>query len=739
HASVGAAIRWSQGYGQQIVRTLTFTFPILTNRRHTKVLVFAAGTIRSLERKHVRAVRHIACPPRPRPGHSLRHQDGTTMNRTYRSVWNEALGAWVATSEISRARGKRSSLTVATTMALLTVALTGGGARAQPIGSGIVTGAGIAASSTAVDCATSNYTPSYPYGKAAEAESAGIAIGCASEARGRFTIAIGWGATALMGTDAKRGDGTSIAIGQGAFASNITGDQLAIGASASATGIDSLAIGGQASTKARNSIVLNTGFTTLGIDGPSTGAIAIGSNAGIQLSSGSISIGINSAVSQAPNSVAIGNTAGVIAIPNSVAIGANTSVFSAPVPTPTATINGTVYQYAGGAPAGSVAIGGRAFLGSVDNFRQLKGVAAGQVTDESTDGINGSQLYRTNQALEELAGDAVLYAPGNRNLVTLNPTGTPTTIDNLAPGTLSPTSTQAVNGSQLNTTNANVTNLGNTVNNIDLTGTKYFKATSTLPGAQANGTDSVAIGPNSVAGGSNSVALGNGAQASLDNSVAVGSGSVSAIGADAGSVTLRGNTYQFAGAASATTNTLSVGAPGSERQIKNVAAGVLSTTSTDAVNGSQLFATNEALGGVQGTVGNAVFYNDASKTTVTLNPAGTATTIDNLAPGELSPTSTQAVNGSQLNATNQTITNIAGDTSNTYTGKNGIGIRYVRTNETGLTQSDAFATGRGSTAVGYEAKAAGADSLAIGRNAAVDSSAAVVVGLNTAVIGSPDT
>ncbi|MBO3278332.1 hypothetical protein, partial [Pseudomonas schmalbachii] len=67
-----------------------------------------------------------------------------------------------------------------------------------------------------------------------------------------------------------------------------------------------------------------------------------------------------------------------------------------------------------------------------------------------------------------------------------------------------------------------------------------------------------------------------------------------------------------------------------------------------------------------------------------------------------------AVNMSQLNETNENVTNLgdtinnfAGDTTNIFTDEHGVGIRYARTNEAGLVQSDSSAEGQGSTAVGY--------------------------------------
>ncbi len=95
---------------------------------------------------------------------------------------------------------------------------------------------------------------------------------------------------------------------------------------------------------------------------------------------------------------------------------------------------------------------------------------------------------------------------------------------------------------------------------------------------------------------------------------------------------------------------------------------------------------------------------------------GKASVITNVANGQINETSTDAVNGSQLNATNMLIQNIAGDTSESYITENCEGINYVRTNDSGLVFEDASATGVGATAVGYNSVASGDSSVAIGQN-----------------------
>jgi len=279
-----------------------------------------------------------------------------------------------------------------------------------------------------------------------------------------------------------------------------------------------------------------------------------------------------------------------------VALGSG-SVTDAAVATTGTTIAGTDYQFAGTAPTSTVSVG------SVGNERTLTNVAAGRLSATSTDAVNGSQLFATNSAIDHLDAGAVKYdlnADGsiNYNSVTLggdtydksSKTGG-TRITNVARGV---DDSDAVNMSQLNETNAqvtqNTTNIGDVdgrVTNIYDTGTKYFHANSTGTDAVASGQDSVAIGMGAVSGQANSVALG--------------AGSVTDAAVATTGTTLRGVNYTFAG--TSPTSTVSVGSVGNERTITNVAAGRLSETSTDAVNGSQLYATNQALETITAGVG----------------------------------------------------------------------------------------------------------------------------------------
>jgi autotransporter adhesin len=153
--------------------------------------------------------------------------------------------------------------------------------------------------------------------------------------------------------------------------------------------------------------------------------------------------------------------------------------------------------------------------------------------------------------------------------------------------------------------------------------------------------ESVALGTDASvgAGGTGSVALGAGSSVGVANSVALGADSVASRGPQAG--------YAAFGlvAPQNSAGEVSVGAPGAERQITNVAAG---SAPTDAVNLAQL----QAIAGL--IPSDAVEYDDPGHSIVTLGGVG-GTTVTNVAAGALNALSTDAVNGSQLFATNQQV------------------------------------------------------------------------------------
>ncbi|HCP3858052.1 TPA: YadA-like family protein, partial [Escherichia coli] len=205
-------------------------------------------------------------------------------------------------------------------------------------------------------------------------------------------------------------------------------------------------------------------------------------------------------------------------------------------------------------------------------------------------------------------------------------------------------------------------------------------------------------------------------------------------------------------------------------KITNVANGAISATSSDAINGSQLYTTNkyiaDALGGdaevnADGTITAPTYtiantdYNNVGEALDALDENalmwdatanngegaynashdGKASIITNVADGNIGEGSTDAINGSQLFNTNmliqqnsEVINQLAGNTSETYIEENGAGINYVRTNDTGLTFTDASAQGVGATAVGYNSVAKGDSSVAMGYNSFAEGDSSVAMG-----------
>ncbi|HCE0716872.1 TPA: YadA-like family protein, partial [Escherichia coli] len=221
-------------------------------------------------------------------------------------------------------------------------------------------------------------------------------------------------------------------------------------------------------------------------------------------------------------------------------------------------------------------------------------------------------------------------------------------------------------------------------------------------------------------------------------------------------------------------------------KITNVANGAISATSSDAINGSQLYTTNkyiaDALGGnaevnADGTITAPTYtiantdYNNVGEALDALDENallwdatanngegaynashdGKASIITNVADGNIGEGSTDAINGSQLFNTNmliqqnsEVINQLAGNTSETYIEENGAGINYVRTNDTGLTFTDASAQGVGATAVGYNSVASKASSVAIGQDSRSEVETGIALGSSSVssrliVKGSRDT
>ncbi|MDQ1194774.1 autotransporter adhesin [Rhizobium sp. SORGH_AS 787] len=409
----------------------------------------------------------------------------------------------------------------------------------------------------------------------------------------QFSIAIGGGSGATA-------TGISVAIGDAAGA---TGENsTALGRQTKALGDFSVAIGQGSNATETNTIAIGrisratgTGATALGANSnaANTNAVAVGLNSSATGSS-SLALGSSSSAS-GQGAIALGNGASA-ANAGAVALGQG-STTAAAIATSGTTIAGQNYSFAGTAPTSTVSIG------AVGAERTLTNLAAGRLSSTSTDAVNGSQLFATNQAVNKV--DGKVDTMGN------------SVASVFGGGTVYDSATGKITGN-FNYAGSSYGSVQNVFDQINGSinggsGIKYFHANSSLADSVATGTNSVAIGPQASSGGANSVALGNNAQANGTNSVALGANSVAGNAVATTSTVINGKTYDFAGGAPV--GTISVGDAGSERTITNVAAGRVTADSTDAVNGSQLHATNsavEALAQDVGSIGeiaeNAVVY-----------------------------------------------------------------------------------------------------------------------------------
>ncbi|EFM0298120.1 adhesin [Escherichia coli] len=485
-----------------------------------------------------------------------------------------------------------------------------------------------------------------------------------------------------------------------------------------------------------------------------------------------------------------------------------------------------------------------------DATSKITNVTAGELSDTSTDAVNGSQLKTTNDnvatnttniatnttnitnltdAVDSLGDDSLLWNKAAGAFSAAHGTDATSKITNVTAGDLTAGSTDAVNGSQLKTTNdnvatnttniatntTNITNLTDTVNNLGEDALKWDDAAGAF--TAAHGTNATNKISNVQAGivSSDSTDAINGSQlyglADSFTSYLGGGADISDTGVLTGpTYSIGGTDYTNVGDALAAINTsfsdslgdallwdatandgagafsAGRGVDNTASKITNVANGAISATSSDAINGSQLYTTNkyiaDALGGnaevnADGTITAPTYtiantdYNNVGEALDALDENallwdatanngegaynashdGKASIITNVADGNIGEGSTDAINGSQLFNTNmliqqnsEVINQLAGNTSETYIEENGAGINYVRTNDTGLTFTDASAQGVGATAVGYNSVASKASSVAIGQDSRSEVETGIALGSSSVssrliVKGSRDT
>lgn len=504
------------------------------------------------------------------------------------------------------------------------------------------------------------WTGAIALGGLSRAENDAIALGYEARALGEGALSMGRGAQAsgkgatAFGKSALAKNEYGIAVGYEALTGST--HATAVGTRSSATGIGATAYGNLAYVNGRNGLAVGSGSRV--DNGSSEGAIAIGadSRAGADGYNGGIALGGKSAASH--DSVAIGygastSAAGAIALGRgSVATEANT-----------------------------------VSVGSGTTKRRIVNLADARLSSTSTDAVTGKQLNATNgnvasaQAAADAAKATATAAQSTANTANTNAntalakanavsglvsqvsasgnvrlggenTGTVLDVRNksnavrsiagLKDGALSTSSTEAVTGKQLNATNTNVTTAQTAADAAKTTAT-VAQTTATTANTNAN------------------TALAKA------NTV---SGLVSQVSAS-GNVRLGGENTGTVLDARNKSNAV--------RSITGLKDGALSTSSTEAVTGKQLNATNSNVAAVKSTAdaaqarvavldglvgqvsasGNVRLGADNTGTVVDVaNKSGAKRKLQNLANGVLSTSSTDAVTGQQLNATNSEVTSV---------------------------------------------------------------------------------
>ena len=561
------------------------------------------------------------------------------MNKVYRTVWNEHTNTWVAVAEIATARGKSGKAKVVATGIAVMGALASSAAQAGLVwgdnasapyynsismghGSkaktnytitlgtnaenqsdgeaGVIIGNGSKAI-TDVNPNTAKNTMGQQVvvGEASEANSQSIALGAQVYAKGQSSIAIGGddlgnndsktSAGKYSGADEWRNyagqpitvegvstkDASNPAIGFTSTTASGRGS-IAIGHMSQSTGKASLAFGADSHAEADGAIAAGMASQAkgsaavaigVGAEAPEAHATAIGlkakANGGNAFAAGS------NAKADGENSIALG-------------YGASTETNSATYPRIASQPDKTMNNIAIGKTARSGGLQTIAF-GAESVASKSQSIAFGfdaQATGDQSVAL-GANTRSTGDSSVAIGGDD---------------------LDSVASTTLRVTSPSADNDAYNDTALAKQYRTLTGQNLVDFTpGNRYIGTTTgqagVAVGVSAKAADlATAVGTKSHATGDYSAALGVGANATLANAVALGAGSTTKTNATdvpsatIGAITYGGGTSPFAGSGKVGAgDQVSVGAKDFERQIKHVAPGAITDTSTDAINGSQLF------------------------------------------------------------------------------------------------------------------------------------------------------
>ena len=615
------------------------------------------------------------------------------MNKVFKIIWNKTTQSFVVTSELAKGAVKASSNseqrvtseTRLSSLFKLSAFALSLSAVMMPAQAQVIVGDG--------SNAPTNVHPfSIAVGNSATSASGGSTTAIGYGVNGRYdnSVLIGdgtgnYGGTTgsrniLIGQNAQVGDSTSvvrvnqsIAIGAGIRANkaatfggnSITegawarGDQsIAIGGNVISYGNASVAIGGDDTDSA--AATQTTYINTNGQDKTGTvqqafrdltggelqsprwmntiaGEAAV--SLGTKTKSGDLSLALGSlAAAQKTNAVAVGTGANAT-FANSVAIGGGSATDKAGVAYTTRTILGTTYTWAGGA---NTIAGDVVSIGKKGYERQLINLSPGDISANSTDAINGSQLYAAMAEIEKIRYFSVnSTVEGNKNnngatavnSIAIGPDAKSSAVNGVSLGnnatsnfsnstaigfathanggnaTAVGTNAKAVTNSTALGSNTDAKELGVAIGH---TASSAYAGVATGANANVSGIYGIAIGNNANASEQASIAIGKDAAGSAADGVAIGSSANAtvrnsvALGKDsvAGGNVFGGTAHEAAfkndngvsenkqfkaGLANNSLGAVSVGKEGFERQIQNVGAGRVTANSTDAINGSQLY------------------------------------------------------------------------------------------------------------------------------------------------------
>ena len=602
-----------------------------------------------------------------------------------------------------------------------------------------------------------------------------IVIGEGAHSNNSRSVVIGYNASAINPADSASNQDTNQTVAIGAFA-NAWGDQsTAIGNNVTAKGNSSIVIGSDDwDTVAEKQVEDGSGKTVKEIYREYTGdEMATGKNSYIQPTSGEAAVAIGTksqATGELSTAFGTGTSATGLASAafgmgaratkgNAVAIGAGSTTETDATGVRDANVNGVQYgNFAGGS---RIIAGDQVSFGSAGYERQLKHIAPGAISETSTDAINGSQLYSVANVLATKIADASV------KYYSVNPTEQDNTEGNRANDGATGTNAMAAGvaaaaagdfsvaaGSNARANGHETVAIGHN------TLASGVSAVAVGQRANASGSEAVALGIDSNASGKFAIAIGNKATVSDSklNGIAIGSGAVAAenyamsMGLD--TKALGNSSIAFGNTAQATdSEALAIGHSAGALGANTVAFGVSATsnaagaatvgayTKAEAVNSTALGYASQAVnendvalgaGSVteaphagEYTLSNS--YTAAGKDSYGVvsvgKTVGTKRQIQNVAAGVLSAGSTDAVNGSQLYATNSYLLNLATATKNALGGETAVdGAGNLTVNNLGGTNQNTV----------HDALAA-LKTTADAANAAADKANTAIDGLNTSV------